>query len=85
VTLCGSGETPLDVASCAAAATAGAAADNNNGNNGGNARQANAATATAQQRDHMELQAAWTKFLRLFLQIAAQVTYNNDCSKCCCE
>lgn len=37
-------------------------------------RAAGAAAATQQHRDHLELQAAWSKFLKLFLQTAAEVS-----------
>lgn len=47
-------------------------AANNAAEPGGN-RLTTAATVSQQHREHVELQQAWSKFLKLFLQTAAEV------------
>lgn len=49
-----------------------AGAGGNNNEPGGN-RLTTAATVSQQHREHVELQQAWSKFLKLFLQTAAEV------------
>jgi hypothetical protein len=46
-------------------------------------RIANAAAATQQHRDHLELQGAWSKFVKLFLQTAAEVSTRQPAAKPC--
>jgi hypothetical protein len=46
-------------------------------------RIANAAAATQQHRDHLELQGAWSKFVKLFLQTAAEVSTWQPAAKPC--